>query len=86
MTLIDQRTSLAKDTVDSIRENYGAGIRIYNAQIPIGVKAAEASGKGVSIYSYDKDCKPAKAYEELTKEVIRDESRQKDRLRISEAR
>jgi chromosome partitioning protein len=53
MTLIDNRTSLAKETIDAIRQNYGAGIKIYDAQIPVAVKAAEASGKGESIFAYD---------------------------------
>ena len=81
MTLIDQRTSLAKETIEAIRKNYGAGIRIYSAQIPVGVKAAEASGRGESIYSYDADSKPAAAYAELTREVLKDgEKARTDRL------
>ena len=36
-------------------------MKIYNTQVPIAVKAAEASAAGVSIYSYDGNnaaCKP----------------------------
>jgi len=50
--------------------NYGMQIRIFDTQIPIAVKAAEASKAGKSIYEYDKDSKPAQAYAQLTKEVI----------------
>ena len=39
--------------------------------IPIGVKAAEAGKEGKSIYSYDNNSKPAEAYANFTKEVIR---------------
>jgi chromosome partitioning protein len=86
MTLIDNRTSLAKETIDAIRQNYGAGIKIYDAQIPVAVKAAEASGKGESIFAYDPGGKPAQGYMELTREVLKDAERQKDRLRSAAAR
>jgi chromosome partitioning protein len=86
MTLVDGRTSLARETVETIRENYGAGIHIYNTEIPVGVRAAEASGKGQSLFRYDPGSKPAIAYQALTKEVMRDAERQKDRLRTSDAR
>lgn len=86
MTLIDNRTSLAKETIDAIRQNYGAGIKIYDAQIPVAVKAAEASGKGESIFAYDPGGKPAQGYMELTREVMKDAERQKDRLRSATVR
>jgi len=86
MTLIDQRTGLAKDTINQIRESYGPRIKIYKAEIPIAVKAAEASGRGESIYAYDSNSKPAQAYMELTREVMRDAEKQKDRVRSAEAR
>ncbi|MBR0457284.1 MAG: ParA family protein [Firmicutes bacterium] len=71
MTLVDGRTNLAKDVISTIRTNYGMQIRIFDTQIPVAVKAAEASKAGKSIYEYDKDSKPAQAYAQLTKEVIR---------------
>ncbi|MCF0141480.1 MAG: ParA family protein [Mogibacterium sp.] len=86
MTLVDARTNLAKDVIDTIRENYGMAIRIYDAQIPIAVKAAEAAKSGCSIFAYDKDSKPAKAYEHLVKEVTSDAERNKQRDKASIAR
>lgn len=86
MTLVDSRTNLAKETIDTIRESYGRGIRIYQAEIPLSVRAAEASGRGESIYSYDPKGKAAAAYAQLTKEVMVDAERQKDRLRAAGAR
>jgi chromosome partitioning protein len=71
MTLVDGRTNLAKDVIDTIRTKYGMQIRIFDTQIPVAVKAAEASKAGQSIYEYDHDSKPAMAYEALTKEVMR---------------
>ena len=83
MTLVDSRTNLAKDVINAIRENYGMSLRIFKSEIPVAVKAAEASKNGVSILSYDPSSKPAKAYEELTKEVIHDAKRKRDQIAIS---
>ena len=71
MTLVDGRTNLAKEVIDTIMTKYGMQIRIFDTQIPVAVKAAEASKAGQSIYEYDHDSKPAMAYEALTKEVMR---------------
>ena len=45
MTLVDGRTNLAKEVIDTIRMKYGMQIRIFDTQIPVAVKAAEAGGK-----------------------------------------
>ena len=79
MTLVDGRTNLAKDVINAIRTNYGMSIRIFDSQIPVGVKAAEASKTGQSLFVYDHESKPAKAYEALTKEVIADAERKRKR-------
>ena len=79
MTLVDGRTNLAKDVINTIRTKYGMQIRIFDTQIPMAIKAAEASRAGVSIFEYDKDSKPAKAYEQLAKEVIRLGERERKR-------
>ena len=71
LTLADMRTNLARSTADSLKENYGKVIRVYQTVIPVGVKAAETSAAGQSIYSYDKNGAVAKAYEAFTKEVLR---------------
>ena len=86
MTLVDGRTNLAKEVIDTIRSKYGMHIRIFDTQISVAVKAAEASKVGMSIFAYDKDSKPAKAYEQLTKEVIRNGERERRRNETSIAR
>ncbi len=86
MTLVDSRTNLAKDVIDTIRTNYGMAIKIFDSQIPVAVKAAEAAKNGQSIFAYDRAGKPAKAYEELAKEVISSVEREKQRDRASIAR
>ena len=79
MTLVDSRTNLAKDVIDTIRTNYGMAIKIFDSQIPIAVKAAEAAKNGQSIFAYDRGGKPADAYGRLVKEVISDAQRTKQR-------
>ena len=86
MTLVDSRTNLAKEVISTIRTNYGMSIKIFDAQIPVAVKAAEASRAGQSILKYDHDSKPANAYEQLTKEVIRLGERENRRNEASIAR
>lgn len=78
LTLADMRTNLARATADSLRQNYGRVVKVYQTVIPVGVKAAETSAAGQSIYSYDRNGTVAKAYEAFTKEVIRDGERQRN--------
>ena len=83
MTLVDGRTNLAKDVINAIRTNYGMHLRIFETQIPVAVKAAEATREGQSIFAYDRSSKPAKAYEMLTKEVMKLGEREKHRNEIA---
>ena len=66
LTLADMRTNLARVTAESIRQNYGRMVKVYQTVIPVGVKAAETSAAGQSIYSYDKNSTVAKAYHSYT--------------------
>jgi len=79
LTLADMQTRLAKSTLETLKENYGSQIKIYNTIIPQGIKAAEVSISGKSLYAYDKDSKPAIAYAEFAKEVLKDGERQQNR-------
>lgn len=79
MTLVDERTNLAREVINTIRTKYGMHIRIFDTQIPVAVRAAEASKAGMSIFAYDARSKPALAYEQLTKEVMRLAERERHR-------
>jgi chromosome partitioning protein len=79
LTLADMHTRLARATVEALKDNYGSSLKIYKTIIPVGVKVAECTTGGKSIYAYDKLSKPAIAYENLTKEVLRDSERIKNR-------
>ena len=85
LTLVDGRTNIARSTVEALRANFGSVIRIYLSSIPIGVKAAEVSSKGKSIYAYEPSSSVSKAYANFTREVLAD-GRKKERLRSSDAR
>ena len=75
LTLVDNRTNLARQTADTLRRQYGNVLKIYKTQIPVAVKAAETSIVGQSIFAYDKGGTVAAAYGELTKEVVADGAR-----------
>ncbi len=87
LTIVDNRTNLAKSTVEAIRRNFGNCLRIYNTQIPIAVKAAEVASKGKSIFAYEPRSKAAVAYADFAKEVLaHDRQRAKERFRTADAR
>jgi len=77
ITLADMRTTLARTTAETIRQNYGRYIKVFDTEIPIATKAAEISAAGKSIYAYDKSGKASVAYGELTKEVLSNGERDK---------
>lgn len=85
LTLVDNRTNLARSTVEALRNNFGNQIRMYRTQIPIAVKAAETSSKGKSIYAYEPKSTVARAYTDFTKEVLAD-GRKKERLHTHDTR
>ena len=72
LTLVDNRTKLAKEVDDNIKNNYGKIVKYYDTQIPNAVKVAESTTSGESIFSYDKNSKVASAYLDFAKEVLRD--------------
>ena len=80
-TMVDFRTNNDKSIVQSMRDTVGKHINVFDTVIPYSVRAAESNIEGQSIFSYDRNGKVAQAYEELTKEVLDIESRQKDRSR-----
>ena len=81
LTMVDSRTNFAKEISSLIRETYGSKLKVYAADIPRSVRAAEISAEGVSIYKHDPVGKVADAYRSLTKEVLANaEKRRKHQL------
>lgn len=85
MTMVDGRTNLARQTIRDVRSRYGRVVHVFATEIPYAVRAAEVPGKGQSIYEYDPNGKVAKAYAELTREVLSIGNREKE-ARNSDAR
>lgn len=86
LTLADMKTKLAKSTLETLKENYGSQIKIYDTIIPQGIKAAEVSTSGKSLYTYDENSKPAVAYADFTKEVLKNGERQQNKYATSYTR
>jgi len=68
LTMYDQRTSLANQVVDDVKEHFKE--KVYSSVIPRNIKLSEAPSFGKFIGEYAPDSNGAKAYEELAKEVI----------------
>lgn len=81
LTMVDSRTTYAKEIANLIRENYGTKLKVYQTDIPRSVRAEEISAEGKSIFRHDPKGKVAEAYRILTKEVISNaEKRRKHQL------
>ena len=79
LTMVDGRTNLSKDIANELRSTYGTVFKLYDNQIPRGVKAAESSRMGESVLSYDSSSKVAQSYIDFTKEVLDYERKEKTR-------
>jgi chromosome partitioning protein len=72
LTMVDYRTNFTKDISATVHELY-EHIGVFDVAIPSSIKAVETSAVGVSIYQHCPNVKVAKAYGELTKEVLNHE-------------
>ncbi len=67
---VNTRTNHEKDIIGKLREAYGSQIKVFDVMIPESVTAKECTAYGVSIYKHDGKGKVAKAFAELTREVL----------------
>lgn len=67
---VNTRTNHEKDIIEKLREAYGSQIKVFDVMIPESVRAKECTAYGISIYKHDSKGKVAKAFEELTREVL----------------
>lgn len=86
LTLADMRTNFARATANSLHQNYGKVLNVYQTIIPSAIKAAETSAAGKSIFQYDKNSIVAKAYEDFAKEEVRDGEKKRNRTEPSRSR
>ncbi len=69
ITMFDSRTNLANDVVTEVNKFFKG--QVLRTKIPRNIKLAEAPSSGQSIFDYDASSLGAKAYEDLTKEVLK---------------
>lgn len=69
LTMVDKRTTFAKDISFVLRRDYGDKLRVFDVEIPLSIRAAETSAQGKSIYAFDPHGIAAKAYQTFAKEV-----------------
>ena len=69
VNMYDGRLTLTVQVMEEIKRYFGA--KLFARPVPRNVKLSEAPSYGVPIYIYDKYSKGARAYEEVTEELIR---------------
>ena len=67
-TLVDSRTTHAKEAIELLEENFGD--RVFASRIKKTIRFAEAPVKGMSVLKYDPDGMAAQSYRDLAKEVL----------------
>ena len=72
LTMVDYRTNYAKDVSTKVSQLYES-IGVFEVVIPSSIKAVETSAVGASVYQHCPNVKVAKAYTELTREVLNHE-------------
>ncbi|WP_368293583.1 ParA family protein [Dehalobacter sp. TBBPA1] len=70
LTMVDNRTTFAKDISFVLRRDYGDKVCVFKTEIPLSIRAAETSAEGKSIFAHDPRGIAAKAYQAFTKEVL----------------
>ena len=73
LAMCDARTNLCRTITEQVNETFQGQIRIYGSQIPSTVKVGESVYYSEPLIEYAPECKAARAYVELAKEVIADE-------------
>lgn len=72
LTMVDYRANFTRDIASTVHQLY-ENIGVFDVVIPSSIKAVETSAMGSSIYTHSPNVKVAKAYTELTKEVLNHE-------------
>ena len=71
-TMYDPRTNLSAQVVENVKENIE--YHVYNTLIPRNIRLAEAPSYGQPICTYDPKSAGAEKYNDLAKEIIRQNS------------
>jgi chromosome partitioning protein len=66
--MYDKRTGLSEQVANEVRKHFSD--KVFKTVIPRNVKLAEAPSFGKTIFEHDKWSKGAKAYKQLTGEIL----------------
>ena len=69
LTMADYRQKVTKDIGEKIRDKFGD--LVFKTEIRVNVRLKEAPSLGKSINEYDRKCAGAKAYRNLSREVVK---------------
>ncbi|HSX43747.1 MAG TPA: AAA family ATPase [Candidatus Saccharimonadales bacterium] len=69
ITMHDSRTTLGEQVIAEVHKHFGD--KVFTTMIPRNVRLAEAPSYGKSIAEHDKWSKGARAYKQLTKEIMK---------------
>ncbi len=70
LTMADTRTTLTRDILGAIKEQYGSEIYIFDTIIKRSVRFAESAVAGQSIIAYDPKSQGAGAYRDVAKMIV----------------
>lgn len=68
LTMYDPRTTLSRQVAEEVKKHFPG--KIFETVVPRNVRLAEAPSHGLPVAAYDRWSKGARAYKQLTKEVI----------------
>ncbi|MCA9897995.1 MAG: ParA family protein [Ardenticatenaceae bacterium] len=71
LTMADTRTTLTRDILAAIDNQYGDGIRIFEPIVKRSVRFAESAVAGQSIITYESDGQGADAYRRIAKQIVK---------------
>mgnify|MGYP002623500397 CR=1 FL=1 len=71
LTMADPRTTLTRDILAAIDNQYGDGIRIFEPIVKRSVRFAESAVAGQSIITYDSGGQGAEAYRQVAKQIAK---------------
>jgi chromosome partitioning protein len=71
LTMFDERTNLARQVADDLREFFGK--EVFRTVIPRSIRLAEAPSYGKPILLYDVRSRGAESYIKLAKEILENE-------------
>lgn len=74
LTMCDARTNLCRMITEQIMETFEGKIRVFRSRIPNTVKVGESVYYSIPLLEYAPDSRACKAYQDLAREVIADES------------